>query len=613
MLGFEYNISQLGKIKAYIYGQYAIDCYTFLKNQKFIEKLHNMNQLGVIPYTTLGTSHSRYEYVILQIYLVNLFQGREYILDISKEKQEKFHLGLSSNIKIDTNISIEEPSGAEILIIWILLFNSGHLIGTFASEKGFMESLKNNHDFFMKFKRYIPNTVNKYFLDSLKKHQYMEFHKYLILFYINSSKNNTKNLKMGKKSIFLMSKLIELYLEPNNEKIIKLKNIYHEIRKLSYLFLDSQYSSISLNFMLSSLLINLSDNIDELMNPLSQINLSLDSLDNLLAHDLYYSNESISELRIHSDYIKEKMNKKWTIHDLKKEIKNYSFFKPKSLPSKKIKSLHLYFEIDKVLESITNVHFDSQLGMKWDSKLGETFLITIEKNTKFDFTVLNVVYKNNNIYSQLLFTGRLLNKIIGLKNKYHADLREKINNDPKMKSLYIAYDNYLEEIFNSPFKEIMFFVLENITENHYFKFDENSNQIFSIFGENTIEKRFNKIKNDKLSESKKHEKNVIKEFSQKLISKKSKALVSQSSIKCYLNSNDNENAEIDGLILTFKDKKLHLYLIEAKKQNHSSQTDSINSLKSTVDKLNFKTKNPNYKTIPGIKGAYCHLIISNDN
>ena len=304
------------------------------------------------------------------------------------------------------------------------------------------------------------------------------------------------------------------------------------------------------------------------------------------------------------------MDKKWTIPILRKEIKNYTFFQPKSLPSMKIKSLHLCFEIDKLLDSITDVHFDSQLGMKWYAKLGETFLITIEKNTKFDFTVLNVVYKNNNIYSQLLFTGRLLNKIIGLKDKYHSDLRKKIRDNLTMKSIYSAYDNYLEDIFNSPFKEIMFFVLENITKNHYFKFDEDSNQIFSIYGENTVENMFNKIKKDRLSESKMHEKNVIKEISKKLISKKSKALISQSSIKCYLNDNDKENAEIDGLILTFKDKKLHLYLIEAKKQNHSSQKDSIKELKNKVNRLNFRSETPSYKTINGIKGAYCHLIIS---
>lgn len=612
MLSFEYNISQLGKIKAYVYGRYAIDCYNFLKNQKFIEKLHNMNQLGVIHNTVLGTSHNRYEYVILQIYLVNLFQGREYLLDVSKDKKEKYHLGLSADVEIETLITNEDPSGAEIIIMWILLFNSGHLIGTFASEKGFIEYLNKDYELLMKFKRYIPQSLHKHFNDSLKKHQYLDFHKYLILFYVSTSTNNTKNLKMGKNSIYLMSKIIELYLNPNNEKIVKLKNIYEEIRKLSYLFLDSQYSSISLNFMLSSLLINLSDNIDKLMDPYSQINLTLDSLDNLLAHDLYYSNESISELRLHSDYIKQKMNKKWEILDLKKEMKNYTFFQPQSLPSKKIKSLHLFFEIDKILDSITNVHFDSQLGMKWDSKLGETFLITIEKNTKFDFSVLNVVYQNNNIYSQILFTGRLLNKIIGLKNKYHIDLRNKIEKSSEMKSLYKYYDDYLEEIFNNPFKEIVLFILENITENHYFKFDEDTYQIFSINGENTVEKMFNNIEQNKFSKTKKHEKEVIKKFSKELISKKSKALIIQSSIKCYLNENDSENAEIDGLILMFKDNKLHLYLIEAKKQNHSSQTDSIKELQKKVKRLKFQSETPEYKSMNNIKGAYCHLIISNN-
>lgn len=112
---------------------------------------------------------------------------------------------------------------------------------------------------------------------------------------------------------------------------------------------------------------------------------------------------------------------------------------------------------------------------------------------------------------------------------------------------------------------------------------------------------------------KKHEKEVIKKFSKELISKKSKALIIQSSIKCYLNENDSENSEIDGLILMFKDNKLHLYLIEAKKQNHSSQTDSIKELQKKVKRLKFQSETPEYKSINNIKGAYCHLIISNNN
>ena len=71
-----------------------------------------------------------------------------------------------------------------------------------------------------------------------------------------------------------------------------------------------------------------------------------------------------------------------------------------------------------------------------------------------------------------------------------------------------------------------------------------------------------------------------------------------------------EEVNHENKILTFKDKRLHLYLIEAKKQNHSSQTDSINALKDKVNRLNFRSEPPTYETISGIKGAYCHLIIS---
>ena len=64
----KYNISQLGMINAYLFGN-AEKCYKFLENKKYIKKLEEMDQLGVIQNTTIKTSHKRMEYVILQLFI----------------------------------------------------------------------------------------------------------------------------------------------------------------------------------------------------------------------------------------------------------------------------------------------------------------------------------------------------------------------------------------------------------------------------------------------------------------------------------------------------------------------------------------------------------------
>ena len=76
-MDLKYNVSQLGVISVYLFGN-AENCYKFLHEKKYINKIEEMNQLGVLQNTPLRTTHKRMEYVVLQIYLVNLLLGRDF-------------------------------------------------------------------------------------------------------------------------------------------------------------------------------------------------------------------------------------------------------------------------------------------------------------------------------------------------------------------------------------------------------------------------------------------------------------------------------------------------------------------------------------------------------
>lgn len=152
----KFNISQLGLIHVYLFRN-AEKCYEFLNEKNYIQKLKKMNQLGVIQNTSLKTTHTRMEYIILQTYLINLLLGRDYELNQSKDKKKKFNLGLST----DETINNYKVSGAELISIWILLFNSGHLIGTFAAEKGLLKNINENESLFNKFYNNMPLEIGR--------------------------------------------------------------------------------------------------------------------------------------------------------------------------------------------------------------------------------------------------------------------------------------------------------------------------------------------------------------------------------------------------------------------------------------------------------------------
>ena len=76
-IDIEYTIPSLGIINTQIYKPCASACYV-LNKYNYIEKLKTINQLGVIKNTFNGTHHPRWEYVVLQIYLLNQLKKTDF-------------------------------------------------------------------------------------------------------------------------------------------------------------------------------------------------------------------------------------------------------------------------------------------------------------------------------------------------------------------------------------------------------------------------------------------------------------------------------------------------------------------------------------------------------
>ena len=296
-MDLKYNISQLGVISVDLFNN-AEKCYKFLYEKNYIKKLENMNQLGVIQNTPFKTTHKRMEYIVLQIYLVNLLLGREF--ELTKSKKKKFNLGLSKKEQINSyNIS-----GAEIIIIWILLFNSGHLNGTFAAEKGLLKYIKENNEIYIKFENNMPEELKNNFKKCIINNDTYNLHKFLIVFSLNIHYKQIRKEKT-KKFIKLLIKIIQIYFNSANERHLKFKKYFNKIRQISYLYLDSQYTEFPITFKIISLLINLDKYVEVLFDDTSFFNKTLNSLNKLVSHDLYYSKESISEFNYYVDHFYE--------------------------------------------------------------------------------------------------------------------------------------------------------------------------------------------------------------------------------------------------------------------------------------------------------------------
>jgi len=106
-----------------LYGR-AAKLYRCLREEKFFERLKKVEQLGVISQVETSASHTRWEYIIFQLYLIQ---------KLFKEKG-KTSLG---NLKLG-DIKL---SGVELLQLWVFL-NIGYFPGTFATMRGLLLAMK---------------------------------------------------------------------------------------------------------------------------------------------------------------------------------------------------------------------------------------------------------------------------------------------------------------------------------------------------------------------------------------------------------------------------------------------------------------------------------------
>ena len=299
-----YFVPQLGNITTKLY-KYSGHTYEILDNYNHIDRMRQIHQLGVIRNVFEGAHHSRWEYVMVQlgiIYKLSTFK------DIQKTKLAR---GLGLSAKLD--VLEHAPSGADILQMWVLLFNAGHLPGTFATEKGLFQLSIENQNFNNMIKRGISSSpiMLEYFTKLKTQENIYGFHKILSYFHLQRYKRYTCSDDAITDLIQLLSKIIELYHEPyenSTEKIRRLKKVFHRIRQVSYLFLDSQYGPIPFDFNLGAIFFNLEDYIATIFQEQDIETIkTLNSFDNLLSVNMYHTPYSIRELGFHSNKVYEYM------------------------------------------------------------------------------------------------------------------------------------------------------------------------------------------------------------------------------------------------------------------------------------------------------------------
>ena len=230
----EEDIPILGRVSVNLV-DLASRIFEIYLSQNEIERQRKTPHLGLISKAFKGITHSRYDYLILQLVVSELV-----------ENNFKGTTSAQGNIKING----KSYFGNDIIKSWCLLSNFGHCLNTIGDEKTILLKAIQNK----RFKTYLISSIKD---DDLKKwgeeiidnFNYVEFHHLLAIRRIYKS---LPRRVVFKNEIISVYKL--LLLDSNSTKMIsnslqveQLKSIYRNIRNLCIISLDTRNSSLPIS------------------------------------------------------------------------------------------------------------------------------------------------------------------------------------------------------------------------------------------------------------------------------------------------------------------------------------------------------------------------------
>lgn len=277
----KYNLPGCGLLFANIY-PYTQSLINFLDEYDHIKRLQRLDQLGRLRDVFPGAHHTRYEYVFLQWALISeLADVKDNKLGLNTEKQ---NLGKLPSIS-------KNPTVAEILQCLVLLMNIGYLDGTFAASRAWIHLLKNNKNAYKSFRDGLDDIDKPLLKQIVEQCDFYRFHIVLTMFLLKryTQKEN------GKEFVTFSLNILRMYLDVNvkDTAIIRLKELFKNIRRIAFLSLDAFYAPVPFSLDLSSIMMSFKEIYRDVLVQSQGFQAALKELEIVLQNTVYLSDSAI--------------------------------------------------------------------------------------------------------------------------------------------------------------------------------------------------------------------------------------------------------------------------------------------------------------------------------
>lgn len=578
----EYEYPDLGAVEIKLHRESA-EVYRFLKKQtEGIEYFERLDQLGALRAVHKSSHHSRWEYMVLQMHLI-------------QQLKDFPAFGFPTSVPLTRKHIVS--SMEELLKSWVLLNNYGHLLDTFEAERVWIELMLSEPKLYEAFIGcMLDDTSRKFALRILRGEDLYRFHHLIALVLL--SRLSEKGSK-SKIPFDLWIEMIKVLLRDTMEstkpkegsKLDRALQIFNTLRRVSYALLDINRSTLFLRIDSNNLLRNMLKKSDIILyEPESDVSQTIEDIERLLFSEVYASRQACIFKYHYIKGQKREFAKMIERNGIGIFCKNHKIFATqlhqakinnfgKYQPNPKTKHICRLNLLPNFVFERTDCHFHTeQEKLRKEANIPVDFLITPTPYTKGGSIIDVFIRKNLDIHEHSTLYHTL--------TKYVVDCYEGWVSDTG--SLNFVMSRPLQELFS---RILVTFIDSDLR----LRFPKGTST-----GDSHVDVITSKINRDKW----------IRRFSQSLKAKtlardrtweltaslqllrRQKGelfLIAISNIHLY-NPDGTREVEWDGVFFNIKKDDIILYIVEAKRGKTRKSQECSNALLDSIDKAGIRLK-----------------------
>lgn len=374
---YSYNLPGHGLVNYRLY-PHAAETWSYLERHGRIRHLRRTDQLGALKSIYPGAHHTRFEYIVVQLAIINK------LCELTGHQAEGFHLSSKLRDNHQLDLDLGNLSKGDALQCIVLLNNIGHLSTTYAGERALLEFLRIEKKACTAFIEglNISRDDRREVRKSVKSDHTIRLHQYLAIFLLSRYRRTRKDKLI---SDFLIN-LFHSYIK-TAPYFQSLKLLYSSIRKLAYISLDSLYTPVPFSLDLLPIFTSIEYHLKNVFRAESGFQLALNQLDIVLRDTVYMSPQAVNHFSLVTfetlNLLKDKSDLLYRISGMKKVIESDIFIQglEQVKPEKTSKIVTLNYKIIPANLAIRTVQKESDYRHSRNSSNSNTgYLIDYSNN-----------------------------------------------------------------------------------------------------------------------------------------------------------------------------------------------------------------------------------------